>query len=238
MDTSTVYWLLWPVRHLRQRQKKTSTPTYDVEMSAPQKNPERSKKFSLCDIWGYFQTNDNASCFDDAKAVSYLKFCYGSWCSFGRQEFIPTRDMKTLNLIIRLLVENRTLGDIKTQLTKGRQKSLLAWAKPDIPVYLCASLLSMTEFEFATNRFGGSMLQWTDESKTFRDAIKKHFTHQVDLDPAGIKSEKGFTARNLGWIAGFRIEWTTNLAQHLLFSDDEKTVRIFPHVRFLKLHEE
>lgn len=49
---------------------------------------------------------------------------------------------------------------------------------------------------------------------------------------------KIFTALNLERIAGIKICWTSNLADHLLMNDDEKTVTLFHCVTFLKLHQD
>lgn len=41
-----------------------------------------------------------------------------------------------------------------------------------------------------------------------------------------------FTARNLERVAGIRVIWTSNLADHLHLEDDDTSVRIFYHVSF------
>ena len=49
-----------------------------------------------------------------------------------------------------------------------------------------------------------------------------------------IKLEKQFNALNLHRIAGIRIFWTDNLADHLRMMNDDKTVAIFYHASFLE----
>lgn len=49
---------------------------------------------------------------------------------------------------------------------------------------------------------------------------------------------KIFNALNLERIAGIKVFWTSNLADHLLLNDDEGTVTLFHHVTFLKMHQE
>lgn len=51
-----------------------------------------------------------------------------------------------------------------------------------------------------------------------------------------VKLPRIFNARNLVKIAGIQICWTSNLADHLLMTDDETKVTIFHHGSFLKLH--
>jgi hypothetical protein len=49
-----------------------------------------------------------------------------------------------------------------------------------------------------------------------------------------IKLEKQFNALNLQRIAGIRISWTDNLADHLRMMDGDKTVAVFYHASFLE----
>ena len=47
---------------------------------------------------------------------------------------------------------------------------------------------------------------------------------------------KRFNARYLKRIAGIKISWTSNLADHLVMNDDEGKVSVFHNITFLKLH--
>ena len=53
-----------------------------------------------------------------------------------------------------------------------------------------------------------------------------------------IKLPKSFNAFNLEQIAGIKICWTSNLADHLSMKDDDTKVSIFHHVSFIELHRE
>ena len=53
-----------------------------------------------------------------------------------------------------------------------------------------------------------------------------------------VKLPKVFTAANLEMIAGIRVQWTSNLADHLSLRDDDTKVMLFHQASFLELHRE
>jgi hypothetical protein len=83
---------------------------------------------------------------------------------------------------------------------------------------------------------GRPPLLWNDgDLKTF---VQDYFNEPPALNHAGIKFEPIFNARNLERVAGIKIEWTSNLADHLrMMEDDGKTVAIFHHASFLRWHQ-
>lgn len=97
---------------------------------------------------------------------------------------------------------------------------------------LVARLMLMIEVGELKNTFSGRQsLVWTK-------GTIKGFVHDLFETQSSQSLERGkfgrlFTARNLALIAGFRVELTTNLADHLLFRDSDKTVLIFHHATFL-----
>ena len=52
-----------------------------------------------------------------------------------------------------------------------------------------------------------------------------------------VKLPKVFTAANLETIAGIRIQWTSNLADHLSLRDDDSKVMLYHQASFLELHQ-
>lgn len=53
-----------------------------------------------------------------------------------------------------------------------------------------------------------------------------------------VKLPKIFTAANLEMIAGIRVQWTSNLADHLSLRDDDTKVMLYHQASFLELHKE
>jgi hypothetical protein len=81
---------------------------------------------------------------------------------------------------------------------------------------------------------GQHALAW--KSGSLRSLIDAQFPPLYVLGEP-VKLEKIFTARNLERIAGIKIIWTDNLADHLRMRDDDTRVAIFHHVSFLEYHQ-
>ena len=101
-------------------------------------------------------------------------------------------------------------------------------------INLTARLLLMIEVGTVEFGFSGqTRLPWT--TGTLQNCVEDHFGSAPTLKDH-VKLEKLFTARNLGRIAGLKIVWTDNLADHLRLIDDDRKVAIFHHASFLKHH--
>jgi len=123
---------------------------------------------------------------------------------------------------------------------------------------LCAGLLAMCEFSAPAFGISGSHpLPWA-ANLSLRQAISSHFFFSSPLGTSGTPETLGipgggkpktktlspespripriFTAKSLLTIGDMKIRWTSNLIDHLLLSDDDQTVLIFPHVAFLRYH--
>lgn len=79
---------------------------------------------------------------------------------------------------------------------------------------------------------GRRPLIWTDGS--LQDFVRDIFSDKISLGHDGVRLGTIFTARNLDRVAGFRVELTTNLADHLRLRYDDRTVSIFHHASFLQ----
>ncbi|KAH7317220.1 hypothetical protein BKA65DRAFT_111276 [Rhexocercosporidium sp. MPI-PUGE-AT-0058] len=81
----------------------------------------------------------------------------------------------------------------------------------------------------------GQSMQW--KSGSLQSLINEEFapgTGPQEICPF----PKRFNARYLKRIAGIKISWTSNLADHLLMNDDEGRVSVFHNITFLKLHQQ
>ncbi|KAE8446415.1 hypothetical protein EG329_012020 [Mollisiaceae sp. DMI_Dod_QoI] len=80
---------------------------------------------------------------------------------------------------------------------------------------------------------GETHLDWKHESIreliSTRPRAERSITDQVKL-------EKIFNVKNLEYIGGIKVRWTTNLADHLRMRDDDTAVEIFHYVSFLRCH--
>jgi hypothetical protein len=107
-------------------------------------------------------------------------------------------------------------------------------------INLVARLLLMIKFGDVPHEcLGGRPVEWN--SGTFSEFIHGHFSPPPAYSSPActhdhIKLGKQFNALNVQRIAGIRIFWTDNLADHLRMMDDDKTLAVFYHASFLEYH--
>ncbi|KAK7920705.1 hypothetical protein PG985_008727 [Apiospora marii] len=75
-------------------------------------------------------------------------------------------------------------------------------------------------------------LRWS--SGTLKDFISGQFTKTTTLKADRLRLQKTFDAWALWVVAGIQISFTSNLADHLLLTDDDTTLQVFHQVTFLK----
>lgn len=139
--------------------------------------------------------------------------------------------------ITEKLLSRRTREIIHQEIA-SRLVQVPSWAEIDYAIDLCASLLVMADIELHKNVNGLSgctTVHWKENS--LECALGDHFSPQMFLRADDSKLGKLFTARNLSRIGGMTIKWTTNLADHLRFVDDDHTVFIFHCASFLQFQE-
>ena len=81
---------------------------------------------------------------------------------------------------------------------------------------------------------GETKLDWKDG--TIKDLVNSEIVCQSDMNE-GVKLEKIFNARNPERIAGIKIRWTSNLADHLRMREEDTAVEIFHYASFLRFHK-
>jgi hypothetical protein len=101
---------------------------------------------------------------------------------------------------------------------------------------LAIRLLLMMRVGHLPNQFSAyKALSW-DEGSSLREFVWASFKPRGALDHDYVKLKKSFNARNLERIAGIRIKWTNNFADHLRILDDDDTqVAVFHHASFLEI---
>lgn len=177
----------------------------------------------------------DSDCNYDAYFMYYQEQCNLALHDNGRH--IWARTHRDLIEVIRLLKNQLTRHVIKQLL-----RSKLAQPRPlneeevlDSSIDLAARLLLMMEFGNLQYGFSGlTKLAWTTRDGPLKDFIANHFEVSGEYGKEKIKLERKFNARSLGRIAGIKIEWTRNLADHLRLIDDENKVLIFHHASFLE----
>ena len=77
---------------------------------------------------------------------------------------------------------------------------------------------------------------WEDGVQGLKELVEKTFPcSQKSTDM--VKLPQSFTAAHLEQIAGIKVIWTSNLADHLLLKDDDTKLMLFHQVSILQLHK-
>jgi hypothetical protein len=106
----------------------------------------------------------------------------------------------------------------------------------DASVDLAVRLILMIDIGELRNAFSGRRrLIWVEGS--LQDFVNDIFLDKVSLSHDGIRLGTPFTARNLDRVTGFRVELTTNLADHLRLRYEDRTVSMFHHASFLRCQQ-
>lgn len=95
-------------------------------------------------------------------------------------------------------------------------------------------MLDVGEFENAYS--GRKKLLWAQGF--LQDFLPETLSEATCLENDGIKLDGAFKVCNLVRIAGFRVEPTSNLCDHLRLRDVDKTVEVFYHALFLIAHRQ
>lgn len=157
----------------------------------------------------------------------------------GSEEF-SARSCSDLVSIAKAILSGVPRDDILAHqqqiLSETKYRSTVDDLEHDID--MCAKLLTMTEvhhWENPARLAGTTAVGWTKGS--LKDALSCHFCTQKILQADQTRLGKDFTAWDLNCIGGVDIRWTTDLANHLRFVDEDQAVFIFHCVSFLQVHK-
>ncbi|KAL2827739.1 hypothetical protein BDW59DRAFT_179017 [Aspergillus cavernicola] len=102
---------------------------------------------------------------------------------------------------------------------------------------LTVRLLFMLDVgDFANAYSGRKKLLWVQGS--MHDFVRETFSEAISLEHDGLRLDGAFNVCKMIRIAGFGVELTCNLYDHLRLRDVDKTVIIFHHASFLTVHRQ
>ena len=168
----------------------------------------------------------------------YFKDWYEEECGNCERQVSIGTDAELMRIVAYLSDVSETRASIRQKLRDTRpatQPDPPKDAELDASITLAARLLLMIPVgDFGLSLPAGRPIPWADG--TVKEVVDELFAPVTGPhDP--VRLPKVFNALNLGRIAGIKISWTSNLADHLLMNDDEGTVTLFHHITFLKLHQ-
>lgn len=164
----------------------------------------------------------------------YTEQCRIAYQSHGSNLAIRTH--RHITILAARIQDGYTRSDVYDFLEHCRWTSVPASRDSiNASIDLTARLLYMLDIgEFQNGHSGRRPLLWVQGS--LQDFVLEKLSENNSLDDDGIKFESTFNVRRMVGIAGFKVELTSNLSDHLQFRDSDKTVKIFHHASFLEAH--
>ncbi|PCH03616.1 Hypothetical protein PENO1_031420 [Penicillium occitanis (nom. inval.)] len=132
------------------------------------------------------------------------------------------------------ILKDVSLQDVKVKLLELCSQQNEAYSEDNLhaSIHLAVRLIFMPDVGEFRNAFSGRRkLVWRNGPlKTF---IEEIFSKEIHLEHERIKLGPVFNVCNIVRIGGFKVELTTNLADHLLLRDADRTLTIFHHASYL-----
>lgn len=125
-------------------------------------------------------------------------------------------------------VRQKLLAKMPRSHSNGSDESL------DCSIDLAIRLLLMMKVGHLPNYYSPYKELLWEQGPTLREFVAKTFASRGTFASERVKLDKFFTARNLSRLAGMKICWTNNLADHLRILDEDTEVAIFHHASFLE----
>ncbi|KAF4629311.1 hypothetical protein G7Y89_g8840 [Cudoniella acicularis] len=180
-----------------------------------------------------FQMTENNYRSMEKGLESYFIHWYEEQCS-DRTGPIAKLNHKELLEIVDLLKDPLMTYDIAKAKVPQTASALKTDLEIESGLVLAARIWSISSIGSLKQCLSfGSNVDWN--SGSLKDTLDAHYSLS-SVTAGNAKIPKLFNAVNLHRIAGIKICWTSNLLDHLQMTDDDKTVHIFHHASFLKLH--
>jgi hypothetical protein len=149
----------------------------------------------------------------------------------------PLKSHADVLRVVRDILDGLSHAEIRSSLAERHREApeQPSAAQLDNSIDLALRLLSMLDVGSFQNAYTGrDYLTWTNGPiGDFLGNILP-LKGEPRLSHDGVKLDPRFTAVNLERIAGFEVQLTTNLADHLLLREDRRLVCIFHHAAFLQ----
>ncbi len=176
----------------------------------------------------------NAEPIENLDFLPYIEYYTQQWNAItatldGRYVTVRTHD--DVLEIVQLLREGNDRESIVSHLRMKYSSAIEDACESSIN--LVARLLLMLKIGVMKHQVAPrGFIAW--ERGSLADMVNKRFSEPQVLDTHHVRLPKSFNAWAINVIGGLQIEFTDNLADHLLLVDDDDKVLIFHHASFLE----
>jgi hypothetical protein len=194
-----------------------------------------SRRDIICAMFDLHHTNASLESF-----TAGINVYFDDWWDVHYQNCRRQISVKSEEELLLITAHLRNTQSTQDSICKDLKTKKSSWcdqndAEITASIVLAARLflmLSIGEIEFSSPP--GQLVHW--KTNTVDSALDEAFNQRSSFSSL-MRIPQVFTALNLEIIAGIKICWTSNLADHLLLKEDESSVMIFHHATFLKLHQ-
>lgn len=183
---------------------------------------------------------------DPARYLSqekYLEYCRTQWhliAGHGDGHYVALRTTEEMNALLDRLQSNDSRAEIIASLKRGRPNKNENEPPTDDAcentINLAARLLLMLKLGVVKGQaIPRRCLSWTEGS--LGSFVRDYFDEAPRLNCDHVRLPKAFNAWSIDRIGGIAIDFTNNLADHLLLVEDDSKVLIFHHASFLECQE-
>ena len=172
----------------------------------------------------------------DVESLSaYFQHWYEDQCRHlaSNREISIRTHQELVEIVALLKTEDNSRLTVKNKLGLGPSAPEAQQLLVDGSIDLAARILLLLSVgAFRQSQTIGRNLEWREgslQSKVAEIFPKSEFSGTIRLP-------RIFNASNLEKLAGLKIRWTSNLADHLLLSDDNQMVDLFHQITALRLY--
>ncbi|KAI0432398.1 hypothetical protein F5Y09DRAFT_329723 [Xylaria sp. FL1042] len=170
-------------------------------------------------------------CLDMSAYAEYFRRQWYIMASDAVGRYVAAQKVEDIFQIVQLLVQGEHRDTIVSRLHH---------ATPTVGESACGSsvdlavrLLLMLKVGIVKHQASPHhCLRW--EKGNLQGFVRERFNNPPVLDCHHVRLHKSFDAWSISTIGGLKVEFTDNLADHLLLVDDDTTVLLFHHASFLE----
>ncbi|KAI1772655.1 hypothetical protein F4818DRAFT_425050 [Hypoxylon cercidicola] len=191
-------------------------------------------------FWGPFDKDQrmrNAEPIENLNISPYIEYYTHQWNAIAAPvdgRYVTVRSHADVLEIIQLLRQGNDRGSIASHLRKKCSSATEDACESSIN--LAARLLLMMKIGVVKHQAAPrGFIAW--ECGSLAAIVEKQFNQPQVLDTHHVRLPKSFNAWTINVIGGLQVQFTDNLADHLLLVDDDTKVLIFHHASFLECQQ-
>ncbi|KAI0414890.1 hypothetical protein F5X98DRAFT_235656 [Xylaria grammica] len=170
-------------------------------------------------------------CLDMSAYAEYFRRQWYATVAHADGRYVATQELDDIFQIVRLLIQGHSRNSIIARLNQATPAATESACNSSVD--LAVRLLLMLQVGVVQYQANPHLcLKW--EKGDIQGFVRERFNKPPILDSHHVRLPKSFDVWSISTIGGLKVEFTDNLADHLLLVDDDTTVLLFHHASFLE----